>query len=112
MNNPTNPYITSKTGQFMKWLDPKTHPIPQDSDELFIAYVFEEKVQKKYVVIAKKDNAYSDENAIETLNECGHLDYWFSNYNDPILLAWMPLPLPPEESSCPEIPDNSLEESR
>lgn len=96
----------------MKWLDPKTHPIPQDSDELFIAYVFEEEVQKKYVVIAKKDNSYSDENAIETLNECGHLDYWFSDYHDPILLAWMPLPLPPEESSCPEIPDNSLEESR
>lgn len=78
----------------MKWLDPKTHPIPQDWDELFIAYVYDEEVQKRYVVIAKKDESH--ENRIVPLKKGNDLDYWLDYLNEVTLLAWMFLPLPPE----------------
>lgn len=93
----------------MKWLDPKIYPIPENKDELFIAYVYDEEEQKKYVVIAKRQYEDLYKNKICIMNESCHFDYWFSDLDKGELLAWMPMPKPPYEDkfSCPEKQDNS-----
>jgi hypothetical protein len=85
----------------MQWLDPKTHPIPENIP--CIAYRVTHNIDDDPVIVVRSTtfdkNEYTNLTYEEGLEHLGIED----------IKAWMFLPKPPCEDkfSCPKFPDNS-----
>lgn len=87
----------------MKWLDPKIHPIPEDTT--VIACLFSGK--RNYSLCIQKSSFSGDYFPMIVGNDEDYFCTEDAKIPEEEIIAWMPLPNAPEEVSCPEIPDNS-----